>query len=254
MTSKEIIKKTPWGNVVFKLEENIIIRLSGGFDSATLLYTLCDIIEKEPDPTYYKIIPITVTKVGNKYNDPKKNKANLFLTSDNVIKHAKKRYPLVHIVDSEKLEIHEWWKDSTLYTKRQQDLIDKVTKSFKNNNWIEYNGVTKNPDIDISPFEKNPELHRQKKLVRGAIKDTVSVHFPFCNAIEPFRNADKRIVFSLAKQHNVLDELLEISRSCEGGSGATNNFTIDCKDGPYSDEYVCWWCVEREWALKNYDI
>jgi 7-cyano-7-deazaguanine synthase in queuosine biosynthesis len=60
----------------------------------------------------------------------------------------------------------------------------------------------------------------------------------------PWRNADKRIVFWLAKEHSILNDMLKLTRSCEGDQWNTENFTKECGE--------CWWCLERNWAKTYY--
>jgi 7-cyano-7-deazaguanine synthase in queuosine biosynthesis len=48
----------------------------------------------------------------------------------------------------------------------------------------------------------------------------------------------------LANELGVLQDLLELTRSCEGGPVETEKFTKECG--------VCWWCLERQWGYQNY--
>jgi len=51
-------------------------------------------------------------------------------------------------------------------------------------------------------------------------------------------------VFWLAKEAGILDDMLHLTRSCEGGPDETHDFTKVCGE--------CWWCLERDWAHENY--
>tara|TARA_B110000971_G_scaffold158564_1_gene161951 strand:+ start:5113 stop:5766 length:654 start_codon:yes stop_codon:yes gene_type:complete len=55
----------------------------------------------------------------------------------------------------------------------------------------------------------------------------------------PFSNVNKRFVAELYKQYNLIDTLFPLTLSCI----ETNN-TTHCQD--------CWWCKERYWAFDSY--
>jgi hypothetical protein len=155
-----------------------------------------------------------------------------------------------------------WWIESN-FLEAQSAFRHNLHKELNIEGIIDYTGVTKNPDMvigqDFLPeldennneiiVHRNPEKHRDT-IVIPFIENTVSVIKKFENEsfLNPFRNADKRITFSLASDYGILDFLLENTRSCEGRRQQTHNFTTVC----YRD-IRCWWCHEREWALNNYD-
>lgn len=244
---------TAYGKIAFNLDySNIIVRLSGGFDSAVMLYALATALkEHNVSPVIY---PMTVRKKGNLHNDPGQAKANPYPVVDEILSYVKKDFPELNIATPQRLDLKKWWKDpkKNLYTKAQDELILKVVNDFNlGKDFVTYNGVTKNPDINISEEEVNPEIHRQVINIAGQIKGTLSVQMlsrKFNCEMEPFRNFDKRAVFSLADRLGILEDMLKITRSCEGVSAATDNFTTTCKTKP-----ICWWCYEREWANKNYE-
>jgi hypothetical protein len=54
----------------------------------------------------------------------------------------------------------------------------------------------------------------------------------------PFINKDKKELAELYKQHNLLNTLFPLTRSCVA---VTDNFDKHCGE--------CWWCKERIWAF-----
>jgi len=259
-----IIIKNKFGNVFFDLsEKHIILKFSGGFDSAILLYVLASEIHKNNlDITIH---PITIKKIGNEKNLPKLDKFDPENNIKNLINFVKEQFPAVKISDPEFGTVDEWWlkgnEKASVYA--LNSLLKKVHKSLHVKHVFDYSGVTKNPDIVIGEeffneldengneiiVHRNPEKHRDE-IVNSFVENTVSVLIKenSITRVEPFRNMDKRITISLAADYGILDFLLKNTRSCEGRRGRTNNFTTTC-----TEEFRCWWCHEREWALNNYD-
>jgi hypothetical protein len=59
----------------------------------------------------------------------------------------------------------------------------------------------------------------------------------------PFIHDDKRVVLALYKKYGLLLELGPLTRSCEGPWERTDGFKIECKR--------CWWCIEKQWATAH---
>ena len=113
--------------------------------------------------------------------------------------------------------------------------------------YCEYNGVTKNPpgDSGVPASEENHRDHYDHNYMLGSATALSRGSHDFVAEYAPIRNADKRITMWLADYLGVLEDLLPITRSCEGGPVETENFTKECMQ--------CWWCLERKWALDNYN-
>lgn len=244
---------TAYGKIAFNLDySNLLVRLSGGFDSAVMLYALATALkEHNVSATIY---PITVRKVGNPTKDAGNDKANPYPVVDIILNYVKKDFPDLIIENPQRLDINKWWKGNPgkKYSGAQDELILKVINDFNlGKDFAIYNGVTMNPNITIGEEKVNPEMHRQVIIAAGKIEGTLSVQLlsqKFNCEMEPFRNFDKRAVFSLADRLGILEDMLSITRSCEGFRRATDNFTTTCKTKP-----ICWWCYEREWANENYE-
>lgn len=260
-----IIINNKFGNVALNLDaKNITVRLSGGFDSCVLLYILASEIGKRNlDVT---IFPITVIKVDNERFLPGLNKFDPTETVENIINFVRSSFPNVKIKDARFQKVTDWWHlEEKLHIKAQHSMIDDIKKETNSEMFIDYNGITKNPSCVIGReiFEDrdqngrltfincNPERHRDH-INENFIENTVSVSELFDNDdtifMSPFRNFDKRITFKLAEDYGILEFVLHNTRSCEGRAEPTNNFTTVC-----TGLDICWWCYERDWALKNYD-
>jgi hypothetical protein len=256
-----IIIKNKFGNIALDLsEKHIIVRLSGGFDSSLLLYILASEVSKHNLDTI--IHPCSVKKVGNEENESGLDKFDPQETVTKIVNYVRNAFPNVTILDPLFNEVDTWWIESN-FLEAQSAFRHNLHKELNVGRIIDYTGVTKNPDMvigqDFLPeldennneiiVHRNPEKHRDT-IVIPFIENTVSVIKKFENEsfLNPFRNADKRITFSLASDYGILDFLLENTRSCEGRRQQTHNFTTVC----YRD-IRCWWCHEREWALNNYD-
>lgn len=128
------------------------------------------------------------------------------------------------------------------------DPVNVDTYKLKNDVilYCEYDGVTKNPSKD-SLVPQSEESHRDfydENYVKG-VATSIEHDIEFTAYYHPFRNSDKRITIWLANNLNILEDLLPITRSCEGGPDETENFTKECMQ--------CWWCLERHWALENFN-
>ena len=122
---------------------------------------------------------------------------------------------------------------------RKAKVFGYYTRFMLDNNLIDhfFSGKTKNPSFEIMKNFKDQvrQKDRDTPTLRSIYKDTVETI--------PFAMVDKRFVIDMYKRHNLLNTLLPLTRSCEGSEELTDNFASTCGQ--------CWWCNEREWALKQ---
>lgn len=248
--------ETFYGNVVFDLSKpNIIVCLSGGFDSAVVLYGLAHAIAN--NHTKNVIHPVTIRKTRNPAKGPHTAKPNPYPIVDNIINWMRTQFPTVDIEDTVCHDVTNWWigDHGKNYAKATGAAIKKLAKDLGYDSVIVFNGVTKNPPLTLGNefFQENGvTVHRNPTTAReinsaGAIGSTLSVkieHNGTYSEIMPFRNHDKRAAFSFADRYGDVNKFLEYTRSCEASSEETANFTVTCN--------TCWQCCEREWALLNY--
>jgi hypothetical protein len=264
----DVVYDTPYGKVSIDIEAvNVSIFLSGGMDSAVVLYLIAKTFSERNIKT--AIQPVTVRRgnpTGFKYYD----RVNIFPYADRIINYVRSAFPNVIIYDTIKEDANYWWITTVdhqghkgSYTTTQENLSNFLTWKYADAHinerlsehglepqqgidtlYCEYSGVTKNPpkDADVPPSD---EFHRDHthNYVDGFA--TAVMYEKFHKYYEPIRNADKRITMWLAHELNILEELLSITKSCEGGAIETENFTKECME--------CWWCLERHWALKNFN-
>jgi hypothetical protein len=224
--------------------KNLAISLSGGADSALLAYLVCD-LAKDNDVTIHIINHIRCwkTRPWQQYDGERVYnwlRQRFYVTK--FIKHVNFIPP-----DLEHGSVGPNLTDE--YGKRVSgDNIEKRAFAeyvcHKENCEVYYNGVTRNPRLklfngmierDIDPTEENKHLEYMIHMGR------VASH--------PFRFVDKSWVMSKYKELN-LQELLDITRSCEGEFEGINYKTYT------PGQYVpvcneCFWCKERSWAIEQ---
>jgi len=254
---------TPYGKVLINTDaKNVGIFLSGGIDSAVILYLIAKTFSEKGIKT--AIQPVTVRR-GNPSEYREYDRVDIYPYADKIIAYVRNKFPNVNICDTIKEDANYWWasflkdgKNLGSYTFTQSVLSNYliwkyarpsiVSETNAQNGidllYCEYFGTTKNPPKDSS-VPQSEESHRDNvtaNYIQGVA--TAIDTGDFIKYYEPFRNADKRITMWLAHQLNILEDLLPITRSCEGGPVETENFTKECME--------CWWCLERHWALENF--
>mgnify|MGYP000055184135 FL=1 len=192
--------------------------VSGGMDSATLLYTLCEsmTLQNQYIPMYC-ISACNSTDVFGAYH------AGL------VINFCQRKFPNVvieHIVDYSLLT-------GKYKIERKRKVLAKLYSSKKITAHID--GVTMNPKADfvyehINPKCTPPEEKRNTPL-------PIRLHRNGRQLIRPWGKLDKKGVREIAEKKRIKDKLLAITRSCT--------------DIHYHVCGQCWWCQERKWAYPE---
>jgi hypothetical protein len=262
--TQDSILKTPYGDVYINHSAKTFgIRVSGGFDSSLMLYLLAKSLSENNSTAV--VYPMTIKKwntIDNEWFDA----ADTFAYADKVIDWVRQKFPSVNIQDSLKRGAEFWWipqmvngQDRGSYLNTQNMLSSylnwqNVTKYLWDNPdtatdellYCEYTGTTKNPSLHLTDFPGSIESHRDNLKPNAIVEGSPTVAFfdeYYCE-YEPFRNADKRLTFWLADNLGILQDLLALTRSCEGGPLETEKFTKECGE--------CWWCQERDWAYRHY--
>jgi hypothetical protein len=262
---KNMVYETPYGNVLININTKYVgIFLSGGLDSAVILYLIAKSFSENNITT--PIQPVTIRR-GNPTLLTEYDRVNIYPYADKIINYVRNKFPEVNILDTLKEDANYWWasvhengRNIGSYTFLQTVLSNYLIWSYTRSNIIEnyfnssydylyceYFGTTKNPPKESS-VPQSEESHRDyftENYVKDCATTINSGYKDYIAYYQPFRNADKRITMWLANQFDILEDLLPITRSCEGGPIETENFTKECME--------CWWCLERHWALINYN-
>ena len=229
------------------IQNNVIIRLSGGADSAILLYMICDTYEKQE--LKLNLWPITVIHGVRNWQS---------YHAQLVLDYMMEKFPDVNWKTHEVIKCMDPGgkpnnKNANNYVDDQESLIDKVVAEYAGSAAV-FNGVTANPPEEIGKkywgsskvFGEKVwdvrEKHRDWELIadRKPIEDDSARKLVHVN---PFIQHHKGHVAKLYYDYGLVDDLLPLTRSCEGWDYMTANYSKTCGD--------CWWCMERKWAFED---
>ena len=206
------------------------IQVSGGLDSALLLYLTTKAIEESG--LDIKIQPISVfipSKVKNiAATDAIIDKIRN-LTGVNFIKDG-----LVFDMPIEETTTHDGKKDQ-YFVNMIRDLFYSGTIDF------EYNGNTKNPPDEARVGWKNDE-HRQKN------RDNATSIYTTTHSASPHYNMDKGDIINLYMKYGLIDEIAPLTCSCDENISVVHRekTTVPCG--------TCWWCEERKYGFESNNI
>ena len=224
------------------LPARVVLSISGGCDSASVLYLCC---KHFPQIDW---IPYTCRDV----NAPKDADAAI-----QIVEKMQKELPNANLRDIRVFEFNDrdpkswvdadWaianmerYKDMTTIGMSKVIQIDKITEDLM----LEYDyplrldGMSSNPSIE--EMEKHGFNHTAEPR-RNHEANWPTMRFTIC---QPFINVDKRFIADIFKQSEfMINEIYPLTRSCVGTARTTNNFTRVCG--------TCFWCHERNWAFGD---
>ena len=203
---------------------NICISISGGADSAILLYMLINYCEE-----YRPDAEIHIITASNPLKGWKNAK-----WSTNVID------TILHLTKTNLIKSHH-----TVYSEedpRQELTSTEKMIQIKHGVTFIIDGTTQNPAVEISNTFGPPTL---KKRNPGHGRDIWWTSDTGVKYFVPFMHVDKRMVAHLYKHFDMLDALFLFTRSCEWH----NSNTFDSPNPGDGHCGKCWWCKEREWAF-----
>lgn len=228
-----------------RLPNRVLLALSGGLDSASLMYLICNHFPQ------IEIVPWH----GNNVNTPRDLSCAI-----NVVNWMKEQFPEVNIHDLVVRDFDD--QDESVYP-IVRNIIDGGDEAYvgldeeqaakvylcdiiRNDLLTEYDvkysttAQTSNPPIiEMSKhrlFLEKSEIRRNK--VPG------QPHWHIIGRIyQPFVNVDKKFVADIYRQHNLMYTLFPLTNSCVGDTIRTNNFTKECMK--------CFWCFEKRWAFED---
>lgn len=206
------------------------IQVSGGLDSALLLYLTTKAIQEQG--LDIRIQPVSVfipTKVKNiAATDAIIDKVR-DLTGADFINDG-----LVFDMPMDETSTHDGKKDK-FFVKMIRNLFFEGKINF------EYNGNTKNPPDEARIGWKNDE-HRQKN------RDNASSIYNTAHSASPHYNMNKSDIVNLYIKYDLLDTLAPLTVSCDENIEVVHEMetTVPCGS--------CWWCEERAWGFASNDV
>ena len=227
---------TPYGDLDFwdpypELEnlKKIGLNLSGGADSAILLFMTCRELVNKPD---HVIIPITGIDDLRPTN---------IMNASEIVSFFKEMFPTVRFG---KHDSYHYVADTSenkriAHIGAEKRLIESGTVD------VLFAGRTANPPYDElvkHDMIENREMIRDPDITENKDVFLAAGQYKYYT---PFQFHDKRFIASIYEQYGLLDELFPITASCTAFSEHTKGFTEPCK--------FCWWCKEKYWAFGMYD-
>ena len=222
----------------------ICINISGGADSAILLYMLIQYCEAHVPNAQIHIITCA---------NPVKGWYNAIWASrviDRVLALTKTTLIKSH---------YTYFSDDQ--RRSELDDAEKVMHTV-NNLRFTIHGTTQNPPLDVEELkegrhEPRDEGHGRHRIQKSRLSKTVSTKLGTTTMVKntqsitrwmPLMDVDKRMVAYLYTHFNMLEALFPYTRSCEWEEAlmAAGTLVPNPGDGHCGE---CWWCKEREWAF-----
>lgn len=206
------------------------IQLSGGLDSALLLFLTAKAIQQEN--LDIKIQPISVfipTKVKN------------IAATDAIINTVRELTGADFINDGLVFDM-PITESSTQDGKKDQFFVNVIRKLFSDHVIdFEYNGNTKNPPEDVRKHFKNDQ-YRQKN------RDNAQSIYSTSHGASPHYNMDKSDIINLYIKYNLLDKLAPLTVSCDENIQVVHAEKLNVPCGQ------CWWCQERKYGFDSNNV
>jgi len=198
--------------------EPIGVSVSGGADSALLLYLLMSVHKNK--------MYICTVAAADKFERNAKRTPSIIEYCSNATGFTNYEHRLRHIPHQTLENLNE----------DLSSLLDSNTISCF------YNGATANPPADVvesfiskdGPVDdRTPDGNRPEILFDGKVR-------------LPFANIDKRGIANLYREHNLLD-LFDLTSSCEWQDDTMKH--LPDIDPTVEQCGYCWWCEERQWGF-----
>lgn len=225
------------------------ISLSGGLDSASLLYLVS---------THYpqiEIAPYTCRDL----NAPKDAEA-----AEKIVKWMQKEFPNNKIREIQIFDFNDRTEDFVTWIE-----VQKARKKYPQFDNLNDSGISKIIQVDriswklmsqfpgavrLDGMTRNPPTQDMKRLgfyeraERRRDKDQPLVEEwrtdydkKILYIYQAYANVDKKFVAGVYKDYNLMNTLFPLTRSCTGTAKQTDNFTREC--------HQCFWCHEKKWAF-----
>ena len=198
------------------IDEPVCVSVSGGADSALLLYYVMK---------YYNS-KIYITTLADRSKNLKNTKKSISVVSKCAELTSNTNF--IHMID---------YAD----TQTLPNLFNLSNQLFEDN-LIKFriHGITANPPNTI--------LEKFNNITTEHTTRDPSVHRSIINGkyIRPWTNINKKIIAQMYIKENLMESLFPLTSSCEWKEGSPYNKGVD----PYVDHCgYCWWCQERIWGF-----
>jgi len=252
----QLYKQSQYSNILHNIDnvdivydpvwKNVGISLSGGADSALLTFIICTLITNTNASTNVHIISnirCWKTRPWQKW------------INQDVYRYFVNQFP--NIV----FKRHENFIPPDLeWSDKGPNIVDEYGKlvsgdiielrafgeyiKHQENLEAYYNGVTKNPSIEIDKKMSMRDVEPTANNFHLAVTNHMD-----CIVCHPFRFIAKDWIIKQYKKYNI-ETLLNLTRSCEGEFEGIDYKTY------IPGQYVpvcktCFWCQEREWAIEQ---
>lgn len=201
------------------------VQVSGGLDSALLLYLTVKTIQKHD--LSVKIVPISL-EIYNKAKNL--DSARAVIAKIQELTGFTNWGEIIEAVGDETQAKFEG--KARFFTEVLTDVFVRGLVNF------EINGVTKNPPLSVcSDFKFNE--------YREFSRDNATSIYNALENASPHAFMNKKDIVELYITHGILDELAPLTLSCDEMLDIIeeNNWPIPCG--------TCWWCRERRWGLES---
>ena len=194
--------------------EKVCVSVSGGADSAILLYLLAKYTNKT-------LVP--VVGVANHNKGTRKY-------AEAVINFVRSEFPDTIIEEETYLYFDE---SDRLKSKSEamNRLFDELGLSGRID--VIVNGLTATPSMEEMEAHNFTKGHPDYRVIDEDLPQWQGEHL-----YKPFINVDKKFISGLYEQNGLLDTLYPLTQSC------VRNSVGHCEQ--------CWWCKERYWAFGKY--
>ncbi len=204
--------------------DQIIVQISGGLDSALMLYLVAKTFDEAGVSTQIRPLSLEVPTKAKSLDSARK-----------VISFIKDFTGYQNILPALEYEIPI---HSSRPPMKDRFFTELITDLLKNKGYqFDFNGNTKNPPPEVRQDFEDDESRERTRDDRKSIYNTP-------HSASPHALNNKKGIVHLYQRYNLLEGLAPLTLSCD-----MNLEDIKARDLPIPCG-VCWWCRERAWGFE----